>query len=109
MTTNRNQENLKILKREVARLNAERAEFDKKRVIAEGQAEAEANRLKVAAGLTPQERAEWDYKTKVGVAQAMSQIALPRIISLGSANGQSSAMDAMGLKMMKSLVDEMSE
>lgn len=95
--------------REVARLNAERAEFDKKRVIAEGQAEAEANRLKVAAGLTPQERAEWDYKTKVGVAQAMSQIALPRIISLGGANGQSSAMDAMGLKMMKSLVDEMSE
>lgn len=37
--------------REVSRLAAEKAEFDKKRVIAEGQAEAEANRLKVAAGL----------------------------------------------------------
>ena len=37
--------------REVARLAAERAEFDKKKIIAEGQAEAEANRLKVAAGL----------------------------------------------------------
>ena len=37
--------------REVSRLSAEKAEFDKKRIIAEGQAEAEANRLKVAAGL----------------------------------------------------------
>jgi regulator of protease activity HflC (stomatin/prohibitin superfamily) len=46
--------------REVARLAAEKAEFDKKKIIAEGQAEAEANRLKVAAGLTPQERAEWE-------------------------------------------------
>lgn len=37
--------------REVSRLAAEKAEFDKKKIIAEGQAEAEANRLKVAAGL----------------------------------------------------------
>ena len=96
--------------REVARLAAERAEFEKKRVIAEGQAEAEANRLKVAAGLTPQERAEWEYKTKVGVAEAMSKIKLPTIVSAGGDNnGGSSAMDAMGLKMMKSLVDEMSK
>lgn len=96
--------------REVARLAAERAEFEKKRVIAEGQAEAEANRLKVAAGLTPQERAEWEYKTKVGVAEAMSNIKLPTIVSAGGDNnGGSNAMDAMGLKMMKSLVDEMSK
>lgn len=96
--------------REVARLAAERAEFEKKRVIAEGQAEAEANRLKVAAGLTPQERAEWEYKTKVGVAEAMSKIKLPTIVSAGGDNnGGSNAMDAMGLKMMKSLVDEMSK
>lgn len=94
--------------REVAKLDAERAEFEKKRIIAEGQAAAEANRLKVAAGLTPQERAEWDYKTKVGVAEAMAKISLPKIISLGG-SGQTSAMDAMGLKMMKSLVDDMSK
>lgn len=37
--------------REVSRLAAEKAEFDKKKIIAEGQAQAEANRLKVAAGL----------------------------------------------------------
>ena len=37
--------------REVARLAAEKAEFEKKKIIAQGQAEAEANRLKVSAGL----------------------------------------------------------
>lgn len=37
--------------KEVSRLAAEKAEYDKKKVIAQGQAEAEANRLKVAAGL----------------------------------------------------------
>ena len=37
--------------REVSRLAAEKAEFDKKRIVAEGEAEAAANRAKVAAGL----------------------------------------------------------
>ncbi|MBO4691039.1 MAG: hypothetical protein J5621_09235 [Paludibacteraceae bacterium] len=94
---------------EVARLAALKAEEEKKKIIAEGQAQAEANRLKVAAGLTPQERAEWDYKTKVGVAEAMSQIKLPTYVVAGGGNGQSNAMDVMGLKMMKDLVDNMSK
>lgn len=94
--------------REVARLAAEKAEFEKKRVIAEGQAEAEANRLKVAAGLTPQERAEWEYKTKVGVADAIAKIKLPTIVMNGN-DGGNNAMDAVGLKMMTDLVDKMSK
>ena len=44
---------------EVARLAALKANEEKKKIIAEGQAQAEANRLKVAAGLTPQERMEY--------------------------------------------------
>ena len=95
--------------REVARLSAEKAEFDKKRIVAEGQAEAEANRLKVAAGVTPQEKLEWEYKTKVGVAEALSQIKLPSIIMSGGNGSGNSAMDAMGLKMMTDLVDKMSK
>lgn len=58
--------------KEVPRLAAEKAKFDKEKIIAEGQAQAEANRLKVQVGLTPQERAEWDYKTTVGVAEALA-------------------------------------
>ena len=96
--------------RETAKLAAEKAEFDKKRIIAQGEAEAAANRAKVNAGLTPQERAEWDFKTKVGVAEAISKVNLPTIVMTGSgSNGSSSALDAMGLKMLTDLADKMSE
>lgn len=95
--------------REVARLAAEKAEFDKKRIVAEGQAEAEANRLKVAAGLTPQERAEWEYKTKVGVAEALSKTKWPTIVMSGNQSGGSNAMDVIALKQMTDLVDKMSK
>lgn len=89
--------------KEVSRLAAEKAKFDKEKIIAEGQAEAEANRLKVQAGLTPQEKAEWDYKTAVGVAQALADSKVQWVPSVmmgnGSGNGNS-AMDAVGLKML---------
>lgn len=89
--------------REVSKLAAEKAEFDKRRIIAEGEAEAEANRLKVAAGLTPQERAEWEYKTAVGVAEALSKSNVrwvPEIMISGKDGGSSNAMDAVGMNMM---------
>lgn len=89
--------------KEVSRLAAEKAKFDKEKIIAEGQAEAEANRLKVQAGLTPQEKAEWDYKTAVGVAKALADSKVQWVPSVmmgnGSGNGNS-AMDAVGLKML---------
>lgn len=94
---------------EVSRLAALKANEVKKKIIAEGEAEAAANRAKVAAGLTPQERAEWDYKTKVGVAQALAGIKLPTYVVAGGNGSQNNAMDAMGLKMMKELVDNMSK
>jgi regulator of protease activity HflC (stomatin/prohibitin superfamily) len=98
--------------REVARLAAEKAEFEKKKIIAQGQAEAEANRLKVNAGLTPQERAEWDYKTAVGIAQALANSKVswvPTIMMDGSGHGNTSAMDAVGFNMMLDVVKKMNE
>ena len=94
--------------REVSRLAAEKAEFDKKRIIAEGEAEAAANRAKVAAGLTPQERAEWDYKTKVGVAEAVAKVQLPMLV-MGNNGSNSNAMDMMSLKFATDLVDKLSK
>lgn len=96
--------------REVSRLAAEKAEFEKKRIIAEGQAQAEANRLKVQAGLTPQERAEWDYKTTVGVAQALadSKVQWVPSVMMGGANG-TNAMDAVGLNMLLDVVNKMNK
>lgn len=94
--------------REVSRLAAEKAEFDKKRIVAEGQAEAEANRLKVAAGLTPQEAAEWKYKTQVGIAEALSKSNVRWVpeVMMGSSNGNSGAMDAVGLKMLLDITED---
>ena len=97
--------------REVSRLAAEKAEFDKKRIVAQGQAEAEANRLKVAAGLTPQEKAEWDYKTAVGIAEALanSKVRWVPEVMMGSGSSNGSAMDAVGLNMMMDVVSKMNQ
>lgn len=99
--------------KEVARLNALKAIEDAKRIKAEGEAEAAANRAKVAAGLSPQERAEWDYKTKVGVAEALAKSShplVPEIMMTGGEgkNGASNAMDAVGLNMLMDLTTKLS-
>ena len=49
-----------------------------------------ANRKLVQAGLTPQEKAEWDYKTKVGMMKALAGtngITLPTTMMSSGANG----------------------
>lgn len=97
--------------REVSRLAAEKAEFDKKRTIADGEAQAAANRAKVAAGLTPQEAAEWKYKTQVGIAEALSKSNVswvPKIMMSGN-GGSNSAMDAVGLNMLMEITDKISD
>jgi regulator of protease activity HflC (stomatin/prohibitin superfamily) len=44
----------------------------------------------VSAGLTPQERAEWEYKTAVGVAQQIKELSLPSTYISGSEKGNNS-------------------
>jgi hypothetical protein len=94
--------------REVARLAAEKAEFDKKRIIAEGEAEAAANRALVAAGLTPLERAKIDKETKIGVAEALAKTKWPTVV-MGGNSGNNTAMDVIALKQMTDLVDKLSK
>jgi hypothetical protein len=98
--------------REVSKLAAEKAEFDKRRIIAEGEAEAAANRAKVAAGLTPQEAAEWRYKTQVGVAEALAKSEVswvPKVMMSGNGNSNGSAMDAVGLNMLLQITDKIAD
>jgi len=97
--------------KEVSRLAAEKAKYEKERIVAEGEAQAAANRAKVAAGLTPQERAEWDYKTTVGVAEALANSNVrwvPEVI-MTNGGGSGSAMDAVGLNMMLEVVKKMND
>ena len=67
------------------------------------------NRAKVIAGLTPQEKAEWDYKTKVGIAEALAKSEHPIVptIMMGGGDGKngSTALDAVGMKYLMDIAD----
>lgn len=94
---------------EVAELQAKEANEKAKKIVAEGKAEAEANRLKVQAGLTPQEQAEWNYKTTVGVAEALSKSEVKWVpdVMLSGNGGGNNAMDAVGLRMVMDIADKL--
>lgn len=94
---------------EVAALAAKEAMENAKKVKAEGDAEAFRQAALVRAGLSPKEKATIEMQTKIGVAEALSKLELPKIVMAGgnTSNGNA-AMDAMGLKMVSDLVDKMS-
>ena len=94
---------------EVAELNAKKAKQDALRIKYEGEAKAEANKALVLAGLTPSEKAEYEYKTKVGVAEALAKTVWPKIVMGGYGNGGNTAMDVIALKQMTDLVDKISK
>ena len=91
---------------EVATLEAKREEQNKLAAIFKGQGEAEAAKLKVAAGLTPQEKIEWEYKTKVGVAQALAGVKYPTILINGDGKG-GNPMDAISIKFLMDINDRL--
>ena len=67
---------------------------------------------KVAAGLTPQERAEWDYKTAVGVAKELAGSNVrwvPEIMIGGNGSNGANPMDAVGMNMMLDIVNKMNK
>jgi hypothetical protein len=93
---------------EVAQYNAKKEEENKKATIFKGQAEAEANRLKVAAGLSPQERAEWEWKTQKDVAAELAKVNVPSILIVGGKESSgSNPMDAIGINMLLDIQNRM--
>lgn len=97
-------------KYEVAKYAAKEALENAKKVKANGMAKAAANKALRIAGLTPSEKAEWDYKTAVGVAQALSQSNFPQIMSFGAGkSGPQNPLEAMGYNHMFDLVNKMSQ
>lgn len=86
--------------KEIAEQNALKAVEEKKKIIALGEAEAESAKLKVAAGLTPLDKATIDKDTAILVAHELAQIKLPSMMIIGG-NSNGSAMnpfDAVGLE-----------
>lgn len=97
---------------EVARLAALKAKEEAKKIEAEGAAKAAANRQLVAAGLTPAERAEWDYKTAVGVAEALSKSQVrwvPEVMIAGQDGKGFNPLDAVGYNYLLDIAKKQSK
>ncbi len=93
--------------KEVAQQKALQAQQEKLAILAKGEAEAEAAKLKVAAGLTPLDRANIDKETAIGVAHELASVKFPStmIISGGEGSGGNSVnpINALGMQAMYQL------
>ena len=97
---------------EVSQLNRKQAEQDAQAVIVQGKADAEVNKLKVQAGLTPLERATIAKETAIGVAHELASITLPTMMVTGGGNGGKSAADpfeAVGLESLMRISKHLSD
>jgi len=92
-------------KKEVAALQAQTAIFDAQKTRTDADAKSYANARLVSAGLTPQERANIEKDTKIGVAEAISKIVLPTTYMNGTngggSNGTSMLEAILGVKLLK--------
>jgi regulator of protease activity HflC (stomatin/prohibitin superfamily) len=88
----------------IAEQVALQAEQQKRAIIAKGEADATAAKLKVAAGLSPLEKANIDKDTAIGVAAELAKVRFPQLMVIGggSNGGAINPFDAVGLK---SLID----
>lgn len=89
--------------KEVAVLAAQTALLDAQKIKTEADAKSYANTKLVTAGLTPQERAQFEKDTKIGVAEAISKIVLPATYINGSSSGSKDASileSILGVKLL---------
>lgn len=85
-------------------LETERLKAKQRKVIAD--AKAYENSKLVSAGLTPQERAEWQYKTSVGVAGELAKIKFPSTMIIGDKEAGGTPLQSLiGAAMAKQLTD----
>lgn len=91
--------------KEVAELNALKAKAQADSMLAVGRAEAEASKLRVQAGLSPRERAEFDMKTKIGVAEQIAKTVFPTTMIIGGGGGSVNPMEAVGLRALYDLAE----
>lgn len=95
---------------EVAVLNKKKAEEDAKAREIRGQAEARVNQLKVSAGLTPQEKAEYRMKTADVVSKNLASINLPRMMIFGGgANSPTDPFQAVGLQSFMKISEQLNK
>lgn len=95
----------------VATQQALQAEQEKLAIVARGEADAKAAQLKVAAGLTPLDKANIDRDTAIGVARELAQVKFPQMMVIGGSDkgGALNPFDAVGLKSFIDISKNMAE
>lgn len=92
----------------IAKEKLEQAKLDAAAVLVAKKAEAEGDKLKVAAGLSPLEKAKIEQATAIGVAEALAKRPVPTFVTNGSGGqsglAQSYTMENM-LLLQKQLTD----
>ena len=78
--------------KEVAALAAQTSLLDAQKTRTDADAEAYKNRQLVSSGLTPWDKADFEMKTKIGVATALSKVSLPNTYISGGNNGNTSSL-----------------
>lgn len=79
-----------------AKITAEAALLEAQKTKTDADAEAYKNSRLVSAGLSPWDKADFEMKTKIGVATALSKISLPTTYISGGTNGvTNSLIDAL--------------
>lgn len=93
----------------VSKEQALQAKYQADKALAQGRADAEVARLKVSAGLSPRERAEFEKETRIGVAAELAKVNVPSIVIGGSGNGTKGAnpMDAIGINMLMEVMGKL--
>jgi hypothetical protein len=88
--------------KEVAALEAQTAILASQKVKTDADAKSYANAKLVSAGLTPQERAQFEKDTKIGVAEALSKIVLPSTYMDGGGSGKDASLleSILGVKLL---------
>ena len=97
---------------DVAAENLKRDKYKAASELALKKAAAEGDRLKVAAGLTPKERAVIDKETAIGVAAELAKVKFPTSMVIvggsGGKGGNVNPFDAVGLQSFHELSKKMS-
>jgi hypothetical protein len=87
--------------KEVAALAAQTAILSAQKIKTDADAQSYANSKLVSAGLTPQEKAQFEKETKIGVAEALSKVVLPSTYMNGGTNKDASLLESiLGVKLL---------
>ena len=95
---------------EVAKLAAAKAEEVARKVRAEGEAKAAANRALVSAGATPEQLLQMKKETMIGIAHELANSKtewVPKVMVNGGNGNGSDPMQTVGLNMLMQIIEKM--